>query len=121
MFDLFKRIVSWINLTQNHRNAGETDEIFRKVLGMFNGFKWAILLLILVNLGGCSDGNPQVDFLMNPSIQKEVKPGSSSSINLSLTTVVTGGGYQLKGRVTSLETQKELSGGSYKIKGRISF
>lgn len=84
-------------------------------------FKWAILLLILIGTVACTDGNPQVDFLTIPTIQKVVKPGIPSSVNLSPTTTVTGGSYQLKGRVTYISTQTAVSGGNYKIKGKISF
>jgi hypothetical protein len=83
--------------------------------------KWVILLSILLSIVGCTDGNPQVDFLTTPTIQKVVTPGTPSSVNLSPTTTVTGGSYQLKGRVTYITTQTEISGGSYKIKGKISF
>lgn len=121
MLDLVKGSSDGLIWGGSHGNTREIAKICRKIPGMFNSFKWAILLLILINLSGCSDGNPQVDFLISPTIQKIVKPGSPSSVNLSPTTVVTGGSYQVKGRVTYLETQKELNGGSYKIKGKISF
>jgi hypothetical protein len=84
-------------------------------------YKWPILLLILISAVGCTDGNPQVDFLTVPTIQKVVKPGTPSTVNLSPTTTVTGGSYQLKGRVTYIPTQTEISGSGYKIKGKISF
>jgi hypothetical protein len=80
-----------------------------------------VLFLIFVNLVACSDGHPQVDFLVSPSIQKVIQPGGPSSINLSPTTTVHGGSYQLKGRVTYIATQGSVSGGSYKVKGKISF
>ncbi len=84
-------------------------------------FKWPILLFILVGAMGCSDGNPQVDFLTFPTIQKAIKPGASSSVNLSPTTTATGGVYKLKGRVTYMSLQTAVGGGNYKIKGKISF
>ncbi|WP_413291491.1 hypothetical protein [Bdellovibrio sp. HCB337] len=88
---------------------------------MSNICKWVILLLIVVNVAACGDAKPQVDFLINPSLGLNTPPGSASSTNLSPTEVVTDGVYKIKGRVSSIEGQSQLSGGSYKIKGKISF